>query len=154
MCERDTEELDEDEDEELESGSVETRSTLTESDGINHEDPVQDTTEGGIRNLGDELADGERLSRVDTTVVFANEDHPVQNPQRGQLSLDNGWHDANPETRVHRSGKELKRETVKISHCEHSRLKITSAVSELQEAQGDDERDNDMDEQASVDVVG
>jgi len=136
LSERDTEELDEDEDEELESGSVETRSTLTESDGINHEDPVQDTTEGGVRNLGDELADGECLSRVDATVVLANEDHPVQNPQRRQLSLDNGWHDANPE------------------NCEHSRLKVTSAGSELQEAQGDNERDDDMDEQASVDVVG
>jgi len=36
----DTEQLDEDEDEELEPGSVDTRGTLTESDGVDHQDPV------------------------------------------------------------------------------------------------------------------
>jgi hypothetical protein len=49
--------------------------------------------------------------------------------------------------------KELKRHTVKISHGEHSRLKVTSAGPKLQVTQGDDERDGDVDEQASVDVV-
>jgi hypothetical protein len=74
----DTEEFDEDEDEELEPGSVETRSALTESDGVDHQDPVQDGTENGVRDLGDQLGNGERLGRVDATVVFADEDHPVQ----------------------------------------------------------------------------
>jgi hypothetical protein len=96
---RDTEELDEEEDEELESGSVETRGTLTESDGVDHQDPVQDGTENGVRNLGEQLADGERLGRVDPAVVFAGEDHPVHNPQRRQLGLDNSGKDGRPETR-------------------------------------------------------
>ena len=76
----DSKEFDEDEDEELESGSVETCSALTESDGVNHKDPVQDGAENGVWNLGDQLGDGERLGRVDTTVMLANEDHPVQHP--------------------------------------------------------------------------
>jgi len=48
---------------------------------------------------------------------------------------------------------ELKRNTAKFSHGEHSRLKVTSAGPKLQETQGDDKRDDDVDEQASVDVV-
>ena len=105
LRESDTEELDEDEDEELESGSVETRGALAESDGVDHQDPVQDGTENGVWDLGNQLGDGECLSRVDTTVVFADEGHPVHDPQRCQLSLDNGGHNAHPETKVPRSAK-------------------------------------------------
>ena len=97
---RDTEEFDEDQDEELESGSVETRSTLTESDGVDHQDPVEYGAQDGVWDLRNQLGDGEGLSGVDATVVFADEDHPVQDPQRCQLSLDNRGHDAHPESKI------------------------------------------------------
>lgn len=42
LGEGDTKQLDEDDNEELESGSVDTRGTLTESHGVDHENPVQD----------------------------------------------------------------------------------------------------------------
>lgn len=132
---RDTEKLDEDEDEELEPSSVDTCSTLTESDRVDHQDPVQNGAEDRVRDLGDQLGDGERLGRVDPAVVFPNEDHPVQNPQRRQLSLDDSGQNGHPE------------------QCEHPRLEVTNAPSELQVTQGDDKRDDDVDEQASVDVV-
>ena len=76
----DTEELDKDYDEELEAGPIETRSTLSEPDRVGHQDPVQDTTENGVRNLSDQLGNGERLGGVDATVVLADEDHPIHDP--------------------------------------------------------------------------
>ena len=100
LRECDTEEFDEDQDEELESGSVETRSTLTESDGVDHQDPVEYGAQDGVWDLGNQLGDGEGLGGVDATVVFADEDHPVQDPQRCQLSLDNRGHDAHPESKM------------------------------------------------------
>ena len=42
---------------------------MTESDRVDHQDPVQDGTENGVQNLGDQLANGERLSRIDVTGV-------------------------------------------------------------------------------------
>lgn len=84
----DTEQLDEDEDEELESSAVEAGRSLTESDGVNHQDPVQNGAKDRVRNLGDQLGNGERHRRVNPTVVFPDKGHPVENPQRCQLSLD------------------------------------------------------------------
>ena len=121
MRKSDTEELDKDEDEELESGSVDTCSTLTESDGVDHQDPVQDGAENGVRNLADQLGNGERLSRVDPTVMFADEDHPVHYPQRCQLSLDNSGDDADPETKISQSVKGTKSATRYGSHMEKTR---------------------------------
>jgi len=135
LCERDTEELDEDDDEELESGSVETCSALTESDGVDHQNPVHDGTENGVWNLGNQLSNGEGLGGVDATVILADENHPLQYPQRRQLSLNDSGKNAGPE------------------NGENPRLKVTRAGPELQEAQGDDERDDYVDEQAGVDVV-
>jgi len=135
LRESDTEKLDEDEDEELESGPIETRSAFAKSNGVDHQNPVQYGTENRVRDLRDQLANSERLGGIDATVIFADEGHPLQHPQRCQLSLDNGGENTCPE-----NGK-------------GSRLKVTSTVPKLQEAQGDDERDDDVDEQASVDVV-
>ena len=49
--------------------------------------------------------------------------------------------------------KKRKHNTVRNSHDEDSGLKVTSAVTKLQETQGDDKRDDDVNEQAGVDVV-
>ena len=134
LGEGDTEQLDEDDDEELESGSVDTRGTLTESHGVDHENPVQDGTEDGVRNLGDQLGNGERLGRVDATVVLADEDHPLEHPQRCQLSLDKSGQNARPETIQHfwSAKGTLKRDTIKALRGEDSRLEITSAGPKLQ----------------------
>ena len=43
---------------------------------------------------------------------------------------------------------------VKVSHCENSRLEVTSTRSKLQIAQGDNKRNDDVDEQATVNIVG
>ena len=96
----DTKELDEYDNEELESGSVETRSTLSEPARVDHQDPIYDGAEDGIWNLGDQLGDGERLGGVDAAVVFADEDHPVHDPQRRQLGLNDSWKNTRPETIV------------------------------------------------------
>ena len=96
----DTEQLDEDDHEELEPDSVETRSTLSESARVDHQDPIQDAAENGIWNLSDQLGNGESLGRVDTTVVFADEDHPVHDPQRRQLGLDDSGKNTRPEAVV------------------------------------------------------
>ena len=49
--------------------------------------------------------------------------------------------------------KELKCDAMQDLHGEDSRLKVTGAGTELQETQGDDKRDDNVNKQAGIDVV-
>ena len=53
----------------------------------------------------------------------------------------------------HSQQKGTKARCGEVSHGEDSGLKVASAVTELQETQGDNERDDDVNEQAGVDVI-
>ena len=49
--------------------------------------------------------------------------------------------------------KELKWDMMQDLHGEDSRLKVTGGGTELQETQGDDERNDNVNKQAGIDVV-
>lgn len=112
-----TKELNEDQDEESGSSSAETRSALTEFDRMDYEalGPGMGCRRGW--SVGCRRPAGQWQT---STVVFVNEEDPIHDPQRCQPSLDNGWHNTNPETKAPRSVRELKRETTRNSHHKYS----------------------------------
>lgn len=65
--ESDTEQFEEYHDEELESGSIGAKGSLSITHGVYHEDPVHNCAQNRIWDFSDELTKRKHIGRVDTT---------------------------------------------------------------------------------------
>lgn len=109
---------------------------LTKSQRPVREHPVQDGTDNGPRSFSEQLSDGEDVRTVHSARCLTDEDHTVDDKRRYNLVDDNGRQDSNPED------------------SEDSELKVTEAVAEVQERQGDEQGQEDVNEDPSPGVIG
>lgn len=73
LGEGNSEEFREHDREQLESGPVEPSRSTSVPNRVNHQNPIHDRTDDGVRDLRQELRDGENLRRVESAVGFTNE---------------------------------------------------------------------------------
>ena len=67
LTDRNTKELHENDDHQLEAGPVHASSALPEVHGVHHQNPVDDCAEYRVWNFTNELSDGENVRGVDPT---------------------------------------------------------------------------------------
>ena len=91
-----TKELDEQDHEEQETVTIRTGCALTVAHRPNHQDPVDEGTQNGVRDLSNKLTNSEDVGGVYPRRRLANEDPPVGDPQRLDLCHKHNWEDTCP----------------------------------------------------------